>query len=395
MDATMPIDLSAPGCPVEVRGIAELTGSPGALRPMRLPAWALAQTDTPALPVVASMPSGARLSFLTDATEVVIEAQLITTKTADRPVMPVVFEATADGEPVARAAATDYHLIHTPDVTKQDVVIVPGRPARVVLDGLPTGRKHLEVWLPQNAGIEIRTFAVSAGAAVLPPPVDTRRRWVHYGSSISHCMEAGHPLGVWPVIAARAAGVDVRNLGLGGQCHLDQFVARMIRDSDADMVSMKVGINVVNLDSMRDRAFLPAFHGFVDTVREGKPGVPLLVVSPIFCPGHEDGPGPSLRSESGVYSRERPGFLATGALTLRRIRELLATAVAARRDAGDTDIHYLDGLSLFGEGDAADLPDLLHPNSEGYARMGARFHRLAFVDGPFAGPAAGHQSAPG
>lgn len=385
MDTTQTIDLSAPGCPVEVRGIAELTGTAGALRPMRLPAWALAQTDTPALPVVASMPSGARLSFISDATEVVIEAQLITTKMGDRPVMPVVFEATADGRPVASAAATEYHLIHTPDITKPDVVIVPGRTARVVLDGLPVGRKHLEVWLPQNAGIEFRALAVSAGAVVLPPPVDTRRRWVHYGSSISHCMEAEHPLGVWPVVAARAAGVDVRNLGLGGQCHLDQFVARIIRDSDADLVSMKVGINVVNLDSMRDRAFLPAFHGFVDTVREGKPDVPLLVVSPIHCPGHEDGPGPSMRAESGVYSRERPGFLSVGALTLRRIRELLAAAVAARRDAGDTNIHYLDGLSLFGPDDAGDLPDLLHPNREGYARMGDRFHRLAFVDGPFAG----------
>lgn len=384
MAMTQTIDLSAPGCPVEVRGIAELTGVPGALRPMRLPAWALAQTDTPALPVVAAMPSGARLSFVTDATEVEIHAQLITTKMGDKPVMPVVFEATADGEPVASAAAVDYHLIHTPDITKPDVVIVPGRPARVLLDGLPAGRKHLEVWLPQNAGIEIRSLAVNADAVVLPPPPDTRRRWVHYGSSISHCMEAEHPLGVWPVVAARAAGVDVRNLGLGGQCHLDQFVARIIRDSDADLVSMKVGINVVNLDSMRDRAFLPAFHGFVDTVREGKPDVPLLVVSPIYCPGHEDGPGPSMRAESGVYSRERPGFLSTGALTLRRIRELLAGAVEARRGAGDANIHYLDGLSLFGPDDAGDLPDLLHPNREGYARMGARFHRLAFVDGPFA-----------
>ncbi len=389
MAATQEIDLSADGCAVKFRGIAELTGPRGALRPMRLPAWALAQTDAPALPVVASMPSGARISFETDATEVAIVAQLITTKMGDNPVMPVVFEATADGRPVASAAATDYHLIHTPDITRPDVVIVPGRPARVLLDGLPSGRKHLEVWLPQNAGIEIRSFAVSAGAVVLPPPADMRRRWVHYGSSISHCMEAGHPLGVWPVIAARAAGVDVRNLGLGGQCHLDQFVARMIRDSDADMVSMKVGINVVNLDSMRDRAFLPAFHGFVDTVREGKPDVPLLVVSPIFCPGHEDGPGPSMRSDAGVHSRERPGFLSAGALTLRRIRGLLAAAVDARRGAGDTNIHYLDGLSLFGPDDAGDLPDLLHPNREGYARMGARFHRLAFVDGPFAGSTGG------
>ena len=96
-----------------------------------------------------------------------------------------------------------------------------------------------------------------------------------------------------------------------------------------------------------------------------------------------------MRSDAGVHSRERPGFLSAGALTLRRIRGLLAAAVDARRGAGDTNIHYLDGLSLFGPDDAGDLPDLLHPNREGYARMGARFHRLAFVDGPFAGSTGG------
>jgi len=186
------------------------------------------------------------------------------------------------------------------------------------------------------------------------------------------------------VVAASLAGVNVRNLGLGGQCHLDQFLARIIRDSDADVVSMKVGINVVNLDSMRDRAFLPALHGFLDTVREGKPEVPIVVVSPIFCPAHEDVPGPSLRGADGFHSRERPAFLSSGALTLVRIRELISGAVAQRRASGDANLHYLDGLELFGAGDVADMPDLLHPNRAGYRRMGERFHRSVFIDGPFA-----------
>jgi lysophospholipase L1-like esterase len=39
---------------------------------------------------------------------------------------------------------------------------------------------------------------------------------------------------------------------------------------------------------------------------------------------------------------------------------------------------YLDGLSLFGADDAHDLPDDLHPNPEGYIRMGERFAESAF-----------------
>jgi len=378
------LDVTATGSPLEWTGIADFERTDTGVRLSRLPAWARAQTDAIPLPVVAAMPSGCRVRFVSDTRSIVLDVQLIANKIGDRPVMPVTFELVVDGDIVAAHAATNYHVIHTPDPARPDVTIIPGSPERIVFDSLPAGSKSIEIWLAPNAAIEVREFAVDDGAVVAPPRPDARPKWIHYGSSISHCLEAEHPHGVWPVVAASLADVNVANLGLGGQCHLDQFIARIIRDSDADMVSMKVGINVVNLDSMRDRAFLPAFHGFVDTVREGKPDVPLLVVSPIYCPGHEDGHGPSMRAESGVYSRERPGFLSTGALTLRRIRELLAGAVEARRSAGDANIHYLDGLSLFGPDDAGDLPDLLHPNREGYARMGARFHRLAFVEGPFA-----------
>lgn len=43
---------------------------------------------------------------------------------------------------------------------------------------------------------------------------------------------------------------------------------------------------------MRLRAFGPAVHGFLDTLREGHPTTPLLVISPIYCPLHENTPGP-------------------------------------------------------------------------------------------------------
>ena len=89
-----------------------------------------------------------------------------------------------------------------------------------------------------------------------------------------------------------AAGVELVNLGLAGSALLDPFTARAMRDTPADLVSVKVGINLVNLDLMRRRAFGPAVHGFLDTIREGHPDVPLLVVSPLLCPIHEETPGP-------------------------------------------------------------------------------------------------------
>ena len=43
------------------------------------------------------------------------------------------------------------------------------------------------------------------------------------------------------------------------------------------------------------------------------------------------------------------------------------------RAHGDTNIHYVDGLEIFGPQDVHLLPDNLHPNAEGYALMGKRF----------------------
>ena len=117
--------------------------------------------------------------------------------------------------------------------------------------------------------------------------------WLHHGSSISHGSDAESPSTTWPALAAALGGVELVNLGFGGSALLDPFTARTLRDTPADLISVKIGINLVNTDLMRLRAFGPAVHGFLDTIREGHPSTPLLVVSPLLCPIHEDTPGPA------------------------------------------------------------------------------------------------------
>lgn len=58
---------------------------------------------------------------------------------------------------------------------------------------------------------------------------------------------------------------------------------------------------------------------------------------------------------------------------------MLTDVVATRVLAGDEHLSYLDGLELFGEPDVEDLPDGLHPNAEGYVRIGERFAALDFL----------------
>jgi hypothetical protein len=163
-----------------------------------------------------------------------------------------------------------------------------------------------------------------------------------------------------------------------------------MRDHPADLLSVKIGINLTNGDVMRMRAFTPAVHGFLDTIRDGHPTTPLLVVSPVLCPMHEDTPGPGAVDLGDGTMRFRatgdPADVAAGRLCLRTIREDL-TRIVAQRAADDPHLHLLDGLSLYGPADAAEhpLPDRLHPDAATHRLMGERFATRAFgPGGPFA-----------
>jgi hypothetical protein len=222
-------------------------------------------------------------------------------------------------------------------------------------------------------------LAVSSGAEIRPSPEPTGLRWAHYGSSISHGMEAKGPSWTWPAVAARSLGYELMNIGLAVQCQLDGFVARSLRDGPFEAISLEVGINIIGADTMRRRVFASALHNFLDTIRDGKPTVPILVISPIFCPLLETQVGPLMRDSLASYSAtERPHSAADGALTLVESRAIISDVVARRKNAGDANLSYLDGLTLFGAADEADLPDHLHPNAAGQERMGLRFAALGW-----------------
>ncbi len=69
------------------------------------------------------------------------------------------------------------------------------------------------------------------------------------------------------------------------------------------------------------------------------------------------------KAEAGRSLDINPNQIRPGSLTLAQVRQIISDVVNARRTAGDSNLHYLDGLDLFGEADVADLPDDLHPNA--------------------------------
>jgi len=259
------------------------------------------------------------------------------------------------------------------DAANWDTGNVPGSSDVACVEGAVAGG---EITYGLAGATEL--VALRADAPVRPVERSGRPRWLHHGSSISQGSNATGPTSTWPSVAAALTGADLTNLGLGGSALLDPFVARTLRDLPADVVSVKLGINVVNADTMRMRAFGPAVHGFLDTIREGHPDVPLLVATPLFCPIHEDTPGPGGFDLSDGTLRfvatGDPAEVAAGRLTLRTVRGALTQVVESRR-ASDPHLHLVDGLGLYGPADHDELPlpDRLHLDTAGHRRVGERF----------------------
>ncbi|WP_233889799.1 GDSL-type esterase/lipase family protein [Paraburkholderia flagellata] len=370
-----------------LRGALELEQTGRGVKPHRLPARARAQCMDPQLAMAESQPSGVRLVFRTQATHIEIDVLPTRYAYAGVPPRPAgVYDLLVDGRLVHQSSAAGGDTV-TIDMASGAVSKQSGSPATLRFTGLPSHDKKVEIWLPHNEITEL--VALRADADMESIADEGRKVWLHHGSSISHGSNGDSPTSIWPALAASLGDVELVNLGFGGSALLDPFTARTMRDTPADVISLKIGINLVNTDLMRLRAFTPAVHGFLDTIREGHPGAPLLVISPLYCPIHEDTPGPGA-FDMNALAAGKVSFRATGdpaerkagKLTLTVIRDELRRIVQ-QRAANDPHLRYLDGLELYGQQDFADLPlpDQLHPDGPAHRRIGERFAKRAFDSG--------------
>jgi len=294
--------------------------------------WRVFLEDRPVLPKAllerAAMPAGVRLALTSDTTFIAGAVR-----------------------PEAEAAPIDL-VIDGKLISSQ---LLAGREG-FRFDDLPPGVKRIELWLPQFGPFRLRALELSEDAS-LEPELDFRPRWITYGSSITQCRTAESPTQTWPGIVARARDFNLTCLGYGGQCHLDPMVARTMRDLTADYLSMCVGINIYGAGSLNQRTFRPGITAFVKLVREKNPETPFAILSPIFSASREE-------------KVNAVGF------TLRAMRDEVALAVEDLRAGGDRNVHYVNGLDVFGPDLAHFLPDDLHPNAEGYKVLGNNFLRV-------------------
>jgi hypothetical protein len=364
---------------VVIRGAVRIERTARGLLPRRATEEAFRRIPDDFMRASVGQSAGIRLAFRTAATRLELRVSgMKMTELPDTPMPEGWYDVTRDGEIVASAASMVgprfVFSFERPDAFRVD------GPDDVLAFDLPGDDAEYELWLPYTDEVEL--LALSADALVLPATASDRPRWLHHGSSISHGYIASRTTNTWPVIVARGLGFDLTSVAYSGNALLDQLTARTIRDTPADLISLKLGINVVNGDHMRRRVFRSAVHGFLDTIRDGHPATPILVISPIHCPPVERVPGPTYavpdRTPLWVESRGRAEELAEGKLSLEVIRDELRAIVDLRRE-WDGALGYLDGSELYGAEDNArmPLPDNLHPADDVNALLAERFTNLA------------------
>ena len=365
----MSVRITGTGLAPFIVDAADLVEGPhGGLVPHRLTARARTQVNDLLFRWVEGNTAGVRVLAATDADALTVTVHGTSiAMPGGEPGVPnlVVRVHPRSGVADPLAASARVVDIATFDVLAVDTVSlridrIEGESCTVTAD-LPAGGATVEVLLPHGAPLEIVTLEADRP---VEPGVDARPRWLHHGSSISHSTNAPDPSRTIPQQVADAWNVRLRNLAFGGNAQADQFTARMIRDTPADLITLCIGVNLVNADSMRERTFLPALHGFLDTVRDGHATTPLVLIGAIICPIHEGTPGPVIDDGGTMRPSRRDVEKDEGALTVSRARQI-AYEVAQARMVEDPHLSWVDGREFFGADDAPLLTDRLHPSPGG------------------------------
>jgi GDSL-like lipase/acylhydrolase family protein/salicyl acyltransferaes SsfX3-like protein len=317
------------------QGVASVEKGDGRWQAWRLPHEQAALFPSPddSLMTNASKGSGVRLRFETDSQNIRIETEPL--DAVDNDPHPH-FDVTIDGDLVATGTAG-----------KGD--------ESVLIEGIPAGTKVVELWLPQSIPLVITAVLIDDGCQANAVE-DNRKKWITYGSSLTHCVRAHSPSRTWPALVARKHNLNLTSLGFGGQCHLDPMVGMTIRDMPADLISLKLGINCMG--TLSARTYPANIIGLVRIIREKHPATPIALVSPIASPPRETTPS------------------ATG-ITLCKMRELMKDAHSRLVEMGDENLYYFDGLTVFNEEETTQYApdDLCHPDADGIELMAQNFSR--------------------
>jgi hypothetical protein len=204
---------------------------------------------------------------------------------------------------------------------------------------LPFDSRLTRVLLPPT--IPMRLVGIEGELTPPAPHQAPARRYLAYGSSITHGANACRPSGTYAMLTARQLGADLINQGYGGGAHMEETMARYLaaRD-DWHFATLEMGINVWGWDIAR---FTRAVERFIQVIGSAHRDKWIFCID-VF----------TFTPDLGVPCESHRGF-----------RDVVGQAVAA---ANLPRLVHLDGREILK--DPTGLSgDLVHPTDDGFAEM--------------------------
>ncbi|MER5787383.1 GDSL-type esterase/lipase family protein [Streptomyces sp. NPDC001980] len=245
--------------------------------------------------------------------------------------------------------------VPAPTVPEGFVVRVPGIPTRLVplpsRDGTERVRlperdrdRVVRVYLPESTEVTV----VGLAGDQRPEPAARGPLWVVYGDSITQGWSVTEPGLAWPSQVADTLGLDLVNLGFAGAARGELPTADVLAASGAQAVTLAWGTNAYSSLPTSTAQIAETMRLYLTAVREGLPGAPVVVVSPIVRPDAEHVPnrfGASLTDLRAALEE-----------SVRRFAEV----------RGDDRVTLVPGLDLV---PAEHLVDGIHPGDAGHRSL--------------------------
>ena len=166
-----------------------------------------------------------------------------------------------------------------------------------------------------------------------------RKPIIIYGSSIVHGTAATRPGLIYTNILSRYLNMDVVNLGFSGNAKAEDAVMDYIAAQDMLLFVLDYDHNAPNPEYLRS-----THYKAYAKVRAAHPDMPIIMVT-------------------------RPNVATNGASAMER-KDVVIDTYRAARDAGDSNVYYVDGESFFlGKYENECTMDGVHPNDLGFTLM--------------------------
>ena len=144
-----------------------------------------------------------------------------------------------------------------------------------VVKRMAEGTKECLLYLPMFTGVTSLEIGVDAGATIEPMESPFKYKIAFIGSSITHGASASRPGATYVARFGRELNAEMANIGLSGQCKLDNYFANIVCENTADAFIFDTFSNPTK-EQIEER-----LDNFVKRVATAHPDKPLIFLQTI------------------------------------------------------------------------------------------------------------------